>query len=60
MATVKVFTMSDILCRHNLHRRKTPKCWKCGKPIKIGERVVLKATRKWRLYHKECWDGMFY
>jgi hypothetical protein len=33
-------------------------CFKCGKPIEVGDEVVSKAREK-RLYHKECWEKLF-
>jgi len=40
------------------------KCYRCGKPIKIGDRVCsLQAGhkgRKTRIYHIKCYEDMFY
>jgi len=43
-------------------------CRRCGKPIRPGDVVVTRHSRtkstkigKHRIiYHKSCWDGMFY
>jgi len=50
--------------RNVLHRLRTQgynTCYRCGKPLEIGDKVISRYRRKHsQRYHKECYDKMFW
>lgn len=35
------------------------RCYRCGKPIHVGDRIHLNETQK-KIYHFDCFMSMFY
>jgi len=59
---MREYTMTDITYRKLKARERELNCEKCGKEIKVGDRVISRIVQrggKSKRYHKKCWEEGF-
>lgn len=64
MVGKRVYVMSLKVLLKLKNRFGVVRCGRCGGEIKVGDLVVSRPCNGrgyfYRIFHKKCWEGMFY